>query len=99
MNTKPSTVTRAPIWVLDPKTNLEVDVAPFLETLEVLDTIYDSSTGEGGVAAVRSLMRTLNLTEYKPSVGTPDQLVDRYYDLHRLEDMFTATRSREVTES
>lgn len=81
--------------MLDPKTRLEIDVAPFLETLDAFVTLYDAAAaGEGGVTAVRQLLRLLNRTELNPLASSPAQLVERYEDLHRLEALFEATRSR-----
>lgn len=87
---------RPPTWVTDPKNGKDVDVAAFLEILEEFDTMYSDSTsiGEGGVAAIREVIRLMNLTEFNPSFKSPSQLVDLYQDLYRLETMFIATRDR-----
>lgn len=85
---------RGPIWVKDPKTNKEIDVAAFFQTLDELDASGDIPVGQGGVSVLDKVLRVLNLTEFNPMVHSPGQLVDLYYDLHRLKIMFEATRTR-----
>ena len=83
------------IWVKHPKTGQEINVAPLLLALDQFDAPLNAPLCEGARDAIRQVIRVINLSEHNP-VLTPGKLIDVYYDLHRLEDVFTAMSAGQV---
>lgn len=82
------------IWVLDPESGREYDVAPLFETLNVLDRPGNTSINTSGRVVINRTIRTLNVTVHDPQITTPLHLANLYRDLHQLADMFEQIREK-----
>lgn len=79
---------RTSLWVADPETGREYDVAPLFETMHVLDRPGNTSLNTSGRDAINRTLRTLNVTVHDPLITPPQHLANLYKDLHLLSDMF-----------
>ena len=77
-----------PIWVFNPATGKDIDVAPLLTVLNQFDAPSNTPINTGAREAIKRTIRVLNVTVHDPHVNNPILLANLYKDLHLLEDMF-----------
>jgi hypothetical protein len=86
-------ITRS-IWVADPETGREYDIAPLFSAWHELDQPENTPLNQSAHEVIQQTIRTLNVTVHDPAITLPVQLANLYRDLHRLSDMFVSMQER-----
>jgi hypothetical protein len=88
-----------PVWAALPD-GRQLNVAPLLNLLHhVFDATPQQNSTDGVLNIIRQTIRTLNLANHAPDLTSPNDLINLYVDLYRLEDMFAAMTDQPIEET